>query len=118
MRLEITLDCNDLEAEAAFWAAALGYEKRATVPGSYVSLVPPRGAGLTLTLQRVPEPKLAKNRMHLDVLVPDVETELDRLLSLGAHRVSERMEQYGTTWYVLADPEGNEFCLGKEAALG
>ena len=114
MRVEITLDCNDLQQVAGFWAAALGYAQSPTVPGHYISLVPPHPHGVTLTLQAVPEPKSTKNRMHLDVLVPDVAAELERLLSLGARQLSPRKEAYGTSWYGLADPEGNEFCLGRE----
>ena len=114
MQLELTLDCNDLERVGAFWAQALGYASTPTVPGRYLSLTPIHGVGPVLTLQAVDEPKRAKNRMHLDVLVPDPDAELDRLLALGATRIGPRREQFGTRWYVLADAEGNEFCLGTE----
>jgi predicted enzyme related to lactoylglutathione lyase len=63
-------------------------------------------------LQRVPEPKQAKNRMHLDLWVPDIEAEARRLVALGARRQSAKpVEELGSRWIVMADPEGNEFCL-------
>lgn len=58
------------------------------------------------------EPKTAKNRMHLDLMAPDPEAEVNRLVELGATRVADR-EEYGYTWTVMADPEGNEFCIAK-----
>jgi predicted enzyme related to lactoylglutathione lyase len=120
--IEVTLDCYNLEGLARFWQEALGCEAHPVVPGEYVSLTSP--GGFTLNLQAVPEPKVGKNRMHLDLLVSDVEATAAQFQSLGATLVSERMELYGTRWYVMADPEGNEFCLavapahsGEQAAM-
>ena len=122
INIEVTLDCNNLEGLARFWQEALGCEAHPVVPGEYVSLTSP--GGFTLNLQAVPEPKVGKNRMHLDLLVSDVEATAAQFQSLGATLVSERMELYGTRWYVMADPEGNEFCLavapahsGEQAAM-
>jgi uncharacterized glyoxalase superfamily protein PhnB len=112
--IEVTLDCNNIEGLARFWQEALGCEAHALVPGSYVSLT--TAEGFTLTLQAVPEPKVGKNRMHLDLLVNEVEDAAVRLQSLGATKLSPRQELYGTHWYVMADPEGNEFCLGSSPA--
>ncbi|HWD78713.1 MAG TPA: VOC family protein [Kribbella sp.] len=112
MRMELTLDCTDLEAAAAFWSAALHYRRTPTGAEGYVALAPPAGDGIPVTLQRVPEPKLTKNRLHLDLLVEDVEAEVSRLVHLGADRLEQHSE-YGTTWWVLADPESNEFCVGR-----
>ena len=65
-----------------------------------------------LLLQRVTEPKVAKNRMHLDIETPDIETEATRLEALGATRVQDdQIQEHGTTWILMADPEGNEFCV-------
>ena len=111
MRMELTLDCNDLETLAAFWSAALHYRRDLPATEGYVSLEPSTGDGIPFTLQQVPEPKLTKNRLHLDLLVEDVEAEVQRLLRLGARRLEEHTE-YGTHWFVLADPEANEFCVG------
>jgi predicted enzyme related to lactoylglutathione lyase len=114
MRVEFTLDCNDLDAQAQFWAAALGSKVGGVIEGRYVALAAP---GMTLTLQRVPEAKSGKNRMHIDLLVDDVATELRRLESLGASRLTPAPHrQFGQTWYVMADPEGNEFCLARDPA--
>jgi predicted enzyme related to lactoylglutathione lyase len=109
MSIEVTLDCNDLDGLARFWQAAFECEWQETVPNEYISLTSP--GGFTLTLQTVPEPKAGKNRMHLDLLVSDLEQEVARLKSLGATSVSDRIELYGARWYVMADPEGNEFCV-------
>ena len=61
---------------------------------------------------KVAEPKTAKNRMHLDLMTADPETDVARLVGLGATRV-RGMEEYGYTWIVMTDPEGNEFCIAK-----
>lgn len=112
--IEFTLDCCDLDREADFWQAAAGLRVQGRIADRYVAL---RGHGVALTLQRVPEPKTAKNRLHLDLLVYDLEHELLRLESLGASRITRAARQeYGQIWYVLADPEGNEFCLARDPA--
>lgn len=64
-----------------------------------------------LCLQRVPEPKAGKNRMHLDLNVDDVDETMARLIALGATRRSDEILYYEHRWFVLADPEGNEFCV-------
>jgi catechol 2,3-dioxygenase-like lactoylglutathione lyase family enzyme len=122
MRIELTLDCCDLERMTAFWTSAAGMAEVGRIPDRFVSL---SGAGLDVTLQRVPEPKVAKNRLHLDLLVdaPDspLEDEVARLEALGASRLTaEPRREFGQTWFVLADPEGNEFCLARDpqASIG
>lgn len=113
MRIEVTLDCSDLSRMAAFWSAALRCGVDHVIEGRYVSL---HGANIALTLQRVPEPKVAKNRMHMDLLVTDLYSELGRLEALGAVRMTpEAREEFGQTWFVLADPEGNEFCVARDS---
>ena len=107
----LVLDCADPERLAEFWADALGYTNLGSA-GVYVALYPREGNGPKLLLQRVTEPKATKNRMHLDIEVPDIAMEADRLSGLGAVRVnSEPRHEHGTNWVVMADPEGNEFCI-------
>jgi predicted enzyme related to lactoylglutathione lyase len=112
VRIEFTLDCSDLDRMVRFWTEAADLVVEGVIEGRYVALA---GHGVTLTLQRVPEPKTAKNRMHLDLLVEDLEKAVARLESLGATRltVSARQE-FDQRWYVLADPEGNEFCVAPD----
>lgn len=109
----MAIDCNDIDGQLGFWAEALGYE-RFGASGPYRSLVPPPGvAGPKIILQAVEEPRPdTKNRLHLDLIVgAGIETEVARLESLGASRLSQRIEESGTAWIVMADPEGNEFCV-------
>jgi predicted enzyme related to lactoylglutathione lyase len=107
----LVLDCADPVTLAAFWGPALDYVSVGEV-GSYVALFPNGRPGPKLLLQRVPEPKTAKNRMHLDIEVPDIEAEASRLQALGATRVADdQVSEHGTTWVLMADPEGNEFCV-------
>jgi predicted enzyme related to lactoylglutathione lyase len=107
----LVLDCADPERLAAFWAPALGYVNLGDV-GAYAVLVPEGRPGPKLLLQRVPEPKTVKNRMHLDIETGDVAAEAARLEDLGARRVrADEIHEHGTTWVVMADPEGNEFCV-------
>lgn len=108
--ISLVLDCRDPEGLAPFWATALGYVSIGAVE-NYVMLVPDSRPGPKLLLQQVPEERIAKNRMHLDIEVPDIESVADRLSKLGAHRVSRDIEaEHGSRWIVMTDPEGNEFC--------
>ena len=111
VNIGLVMDCAHPEALAEFWAPALGYVNLG-VAGAYVALVPDGKPGPKLLLQRVDEPKTVKNRMHFDIEVPDIEAEADRLVDLGATRVSEApVSEHGSTWILMADPEGNEFCV-------
>jgi predicted enzyme related to lactoylglutathione lyase len=118
-RLGLVLDCRDPDVLAPFWAEALGYQVIGGA-GSYVLLLPAEGrAGPQLLLQRVPEPKQAKNRMHLDIHTPDIESEASRLADLGGVRVqAEQLHEHGTRWILMEDPEGNEFCVCDAGAGG
>jgi hypothetical protein len=108
----VVLDCLDPSSLVAFWSAALGYRLADTL-GDYRVLVPDEGEppGPPLVLQRVPEPRVAKNRMHLDVHPADPEAHIARLLDLGATLRGDRVAELGMWWQVLADPEGNELCV-------
>lgn len=110
--LRLVMDCADAEDLAAFWAPALGYRKVGAA-GQYVLLRPKEGApGPDLVLQEVSEPKTGKNRLHLDIRAVDIEAEAVRMMELGATRLSPgQFEEYDEAWIVMADPEGNEFCV-------
>ena len=106
---EAVLDCNRPEVALAFWEAALGYE-RGWAGGQFAQLHDPAGRGLTLLFQRVPEGKIVKNRVHLDLTTPDMPGEVLRLSGLGASVLRE-VAELGACWTVMSDPEGNEFCV-------
>ncbi|WP_040161764.1 VOC family protein [Nigerium massiliense] len=141
--VQVTIDCADVDAQATFWCEVLGYRLEPP-PGEFASwddaldawgvpeserhtrsaAVPPEGEpGPRLFFQAVPEPKTAKNRLHLDVRaapglrgeerMATLQAESDRLVALGARQV-RRVEaddamEAGFIW--MEDPEGNEFCL-------
>ncbi|MET9918748.1 VOC family protein [Streptomyces sp. NPDC006435] len=113
----VAIDCTDAYQLALFWSRALGSplhpEAEPGTPETAVML--PQGP--LLHFNQVPEPKTAKNRIHL-CLRPETsrEEEVERLLGLGATLVADRREPDGTGWAVLADPEGNEFCVLRSAA--
>lgn len=114
MQIVVTLDCVDTEAQAEFWLAALApleYRRAFDAP-PYLSMTGPVSAP-TLLLQEVPEQKRGKNRMHLDLDfgTTDLAAEVGRLERLGARQLSGEHAEHGFRWVVLADPEGNEFCL-------
>lgn len=110
--LAVVVDCADLERAGAFWCGVLGYRIEPTTGGRYQTLLPADGNGVEVLLQRVPEGKRAKNRLHLDLRVPDLDAEVERVVALGAQRVTDRaVEEDGWRWHVLADPDGNEFCV-------
>ncbi len=103
----IVIDCHDSQLVAAFWMAALGYEVAAQ-DGTWIKLRDPKGVGPALAIDPVPEEKIVKNRVHLD-LKPSgtVEAEVERLEQLGA-RVAR---VFPGSHVVMHDPEGNEFCV-------
>jgi len=117
---EVVIDCADHEVVGPFWTAALGWERR-DVNEQYVAVVPSaaergadRGAAgpLPILFQKVPEPKTVKNRAHIDFQADDMAAEVARLVGLGATIVAER-SLGDFRWTVLADPEGNEFCVAQ-----
>ena len=111
LRIEcLTIDCTDLQLVANFWEQALGY-RRSYQDDTEVALESPDGSTSTdLLILRVPDSKQVKNRLHLDLRPDDRDAEVARLQELGATRVD--IGQSGDeSWVVLADPEGNEFCV-------
>lgn len=117
----ITFDCADPYEPSTFWGEATGFLPDAEEPnepgGEEAYLAAPNGPTVLLFL-RVPEAKTVKNRIHLDVSPTDAtrDAEVERLLGLGASLVDDRRNGDGTGWVVLADPEGNEFCVERGAA--
>lgn len=144
-RIQVVIDCNDVDAMLTFWSEATGYvvedidafvrhaldqgwaqpEQTAEYRGrlrwrTLGSLRHPDdpadernvGQGRRILLQQVPEAKTTKDRIHLDLLVgPDRrDAEVERIVALGAS-VLRRVEEHGSVHVVLADPEGNEFCV-------
>jgi hypothetical protein len=112
---ELAIDCADPRKLAGFWCGVLGYEVQDEDDG-LVTIGAPSADGSgpvppTLTFARVPERKTVKNRLHLDLSPSDREQaeEVRRLLELGARHVD--VGQGEQSWVVLADPEGNEFCV-------
>jgi predicted enzyme related to lactoylglutathione lyase len=109
----ITIDSTDPRALAEFWTQALGLEIAHDVDGWFLQLGSRANPGRPyLGLQKVPEKRAGKNRVHLDLSTDDREGEVKRLESLGA-TVGETHEVPGLVWTVLQDPEGNEFCVGE-----
>ena len=107
---EVVVDCADHEVVVAFWSAALGWKVR-RVNRQYVALAPPAGSpGPAILFQLVPEPKTLKNRVHLDFRADSMVAEVARLVGLGATVIAERSLR-SFRWTVMADPEGNEFCV-------
>ncbi len=108
----ITIDCADPTRLADFWAAVFGtHHGEASGENHYVDLAPVPGVP-TIRFQRVPEPKTVKNRLHLDVSVVDLDEACTRVEALGGtRRPVGDISEYGYAWRVMADPEGNEFCL-------
>ncbi len=105
----VMVDCNDLEKVVACWKEVLGLEERMRFPG-YVFLGRMSPKGPRLAFQQVPEPKTLKNRVHLDLEAGAPEAFIARAIGLGATRLQDH-EMSGFHWTVMADPEGNEFCV-------
>ncbi len=120
MNLSVVIDSVAPEVITDFWATGLGYLVHSRL-GQYVVLVPerpdgaPRDGRPVLVLQRVPEPRAGKNRVHLDVHPPDVLAHVAALERLGGTRVgppvTDLLESAGIWWQPMADPEGNLLCV-------
>ena len=121
----VTFDCANPLTVGQFWSAALGrpLDPKASRHFAAIGFAGRRDSEGWAAVERddeptflfvtVAEPKTAKNRMHLDVMAADPEAEVARLVELGATRVADT-DEYGYRWTVMADPEGNEFCVAKE----
>jgi predicted enzyme related to lactoylglutathione lyase len=113
MRAHVVIDSQDPERITAFWCGLLGVSVwRSTSDNTYTALRPSDN-GLMLVLQRVPEPKAVKNRVHLDFQVEDLEEATARAVDLGGRwtEPGTTLEVDGIPWRCMADPEGNEFCI-------
>jgi predicted enzyme related to lactoylglutathione lyase len=110
----ITIDCADPLELARFWGAVFGTEIDSTLGEGphYVDLKSVPGVPI-LRFQRVPDRKVTKNRLHLDLLVEGLDEACVRIEALGGRRAPGRqVTEYGWSWVVMQDPEANEFCLG------
>lgn len=108
---ELSVDCHDPARLAEFWCAVLGWRVEDDTEPGFVEIAGDE-PGPTILFAQVPEPKTVKNRLHIDVSPRDREqaAEVERILGLGACRVDVGQGE-DVTWVVLADPEGNEFCV-------
>ena len=106
----IVLRVDDLERQAAFWEAALGYERRRDAD-DFILLRPRDGIGPNLALDRVRSAVQVPPRIHLDLYTEDQAGEVKRLLALGATEVHWDKRPPDADYVILADPEGNRFCV-------
>jgi Glyoxalase-like domain len=108
----VVINAIDADLVADFWCAVLGWKRSAVQDEGVLSIEPVDGSWPTIDVATVPDRKSGINRLHLDLRADGVsfDHELDRLLKLGATRVDVGQPR-DATWEVLADPEGNEFCL-------
>jgi predicted enzyme related to lactoylglutathione lyase len=106
---EICVDATDIHRLASWWADVLGWQPEPTDDGDVMLIAPP-GAGPNWLFVEVPDDRVVKNRIHFDFRPDDQQAEVERVIALGARRVD--IGQTGDeSWVVLADPEGNEFCI-------
>ncbi len=116
-----SVDCTDAYGLSRWWEGVLDYTEDAddpNEPGDEECAIASRDGGHRLLFLEVPDAKQAKNRLHLDLRPREGsrDAELPRLLAHGATVVDDRRRPDGTGWVVLADPEGNEFCLLRSEA--
>ena len=110
----IQIDCLDPETIAPFWAAVLGttIEDRLGDPSQYINLAATDDHAPHVSFRRLPEPKVVKNRLHLDIAVDDVDAASGRVGTLSGRRLDDfDFHEHGYSWRRMADPDGNEFCL-------
>jgi hypothetical protein len=104
----VVIDCNDFAAMYEFWRQALRYVPREAPEEGWVVLQDPEHLHVNVSLQKVPEPRVGKNRLHFDLYTNDQAAEVARLLALGATRFPRTVEA-GEDFVALQDPEGNVF---------
>ena len=105
------IDTVDPAGIAPFWCALLGVVERGWFGDDYLMLTAAGGAP-PVAFQRVPEAKSVKNRLHVDLAVHDLDEAFAKIVALGGSAVSDILEMPGGyRWRVMADPEGNEFCI-------
>ena len=114
LAVQVVLDVGDIERAATFWGALLGQEPGPPRANGHYVTVGALAGTTWLVLQRVPESKTVKNRVHLDFTVADVDAAINRLLALGGRTVRE-VREGGGHFVTMADPDGNEFCLSAYA---
>ncbi len=110
------IDCHDAYALSTWWKEVVGYEDvpgDPNEPGDEECMILDEASGHRLLFIEVPGGKVAKNRIHFDLVPTDRrrDAEIDRVVAHGARQVADRRKPDGSGWMVLADPEGNEFCI-------
>jgi predicted enzyme related to lactoylglutathione lyase len=107
----VVMDCADHSVVVPFWEAALGWTAH-RINDQFVALRAPdeEQIGFDILFQQVPEPKVVKNRAHIDFDAADMDAEVERLVGLGGSKLAEH-ELGSFRWTVMADPEGNELCV-------
>lgn len=106
----VVINTIDLPRLLDFWKALLDVEVAHEIDGAFVWLKPQREGGISVALQRVDDPTEGRNRLHLDFGVSDLEGATARVRELGGELLEEHT-MHDFTWRVMADPEGNEFCI-------
>lgn len=112
--IEIGIDANDLDVMTEFWSTALRYVRGYNDDERYRDLLPADGNGPTVFLQQVPERKTAKNRVHIDIYDFAPQTRIAELVQHGGTTIGEPVVDGKWWWQIMADPEGNEFCVCQE----
>jgi predicted enzyme related to lactoylglutathione lyase len=110
----VVINVVDYEREKAFWSAVLGVGIAREIPGFFCWLQPQHEGGISVALQTVPDPTAGRNRLHLDTGVADLDAGQAGIIALGGSHLEDH-EIGGFRWKVMADPEGNEFCIAAEA---
>jgi catechol 2,3-dioxygenase-like lactoylglutathione lyase family enzyme len=107
----VVIRVDDLERQATFWEAALGYVRRPGDEDDFILLRPRDGVGPNVSLDRVRSNLQVPPRIHLDLYTEDQAGEVDRLIGLGATEVHWDKRPPDADYVILADPEGNRFCV-------
>lgn len=106
----IVISCYEFNKMLAFWQEALHYVTREPADGGWVILRDPDGRGPNVSLNQVPRKRSGRSRLHLDLYADDRETEVERLIRIGANRYPWRYPPRAD-YVVLEDPDGNLFCV-------
>lgn len=109
----VVINTTDHDRLVTFWSRLLGVEVARSIPPYFSWLAPQHEGGISLAIQAVPDPTPGRRRLHLDMGVADIDAAVVRVLELGGSEVEDH-QIGGFAWKVMADPDGNEFCMAPD----
>ena len=111
--VSVVINTTNHDSLVEFWKSLLDVEVAQSFPPYFTWLKPQHDGGVMVAIQAVPDPTPGRRRLHLDTVVADVDAAVERIIELGGSFVEDH-DMQGFAWKVMADPDGNEFCIAPQ----